>query len=371
MSYFWPALTAFLIGVIITPLLAGVSRRQKWLIPVRDRDVHQKPTPRVGGLAILLAFLIVVLITNQIHPELFAQFNFPFAIAGWSIDKRLLGIIGAAVVLVGVMLIDDIRGLSAWTKLAVQILVSLIIIASGIGIIYLNNPFGNTIYLDTIRIPVALSGVTYHIDVIADLVLMVWLILMMNAVNFLDGLDGLAGGIGLIALVVLFVLSLALGQPATALVAAIFGGALLGFLPYNFRRAKAFLGDSGAMLIGLLLGVLAVISGAKFASVLLVLGVAVIDAAVVIVVRLVRGKNPLTTPDQNHLHHRLLKAGFSAGQSVAILWTVALVFGLLGLLMSGRTKIIALGWLIATVSAIIGLASILSLRRRNGRTRQS
>lgn len=367
----WPSLIALALTALITPLLGKLSRKKHWLLPVRDRDVHEQPTPRVGGLALLISFLLVVIVWNFIHPEQFAQFNFPFALGGWSIDKRLLGILAGATILVIVMLIDDIRGLSAWTKLATQILVGLVIIASGIGLVYINNPFGNTIYLNSWQIPVTLSGVTYHIAVWGDLVLMIWLVLMMNALNFLDGLDGLAGGVGMIALVILIALSLSLAQPATALVAGIFAGALLGFLPYNLHKAKAFLGDSGAMLIGFILAVLGVISGAKFATILLVLGVAVIDAMLVIFIRLSLGKNPLTTPDQNHLHHRLLKAGFSVRQSVAILWTLALVFGGLGIFMSGRSKVLALGWLIITVVAIIGLASLLTYRRVYAGTRKS
>ena len=215
----------------------------------------------------------------------------------------------------------------------------MILIVSGIGIVYLNNPFGLAINLDTVKIPVQIGASVYHLVFWADLLLLIWVSLIMNATNFIDGLDGLAGAISLISGLILLVLSLSVSQGATALLAAVFVGAIIGFLPFNLPKAKLFLGDTGSMFLGLMLAVLSLISGGKLATLLLVFGLVILNALYVVVKRTIQGLNPMTNPDQTHLHHRFLQAGFSPTSTLILISSFSLAFGLAGILTGGQLKI--------------------------------
>lgn len=313
---------------------------------MRERDLHDKPTPRLGGVAIVVSFLVIMLILAFLTQSANTDFGFPFAIFGISIDKRLLGIIIATLFLSTVMLFDDLKGLNPFFKLAVQIISAVILIASGIGILYLNNPFGLTIYLDSLKIPLLIGSDVYHIVFWADLVFMLWFLLLTNATNFIDGLDGLAGTLATIGAITLLFVSKSNAQEATALLSAVFAGAIIGFLPWNLPKAKIFLGDVGSMFIGLMLAVLTVITGGKLATILLVFGLVIIDALYVVIKRILRGKNPFSTPDQSHIHHRFLKAGFSPVSTLLTITFISLLFALSSLLAGGRLKIYLIGVLI-------------------------
>jgi len=361
MLLFWGILAAVL-SFSLTWWLRRYSLKNKVaLAPIRDRDQHRTPIPRIGGVAIVASFLLVMIIIAAVLPANATDFGFPFSIFGISVDKRLLGILIATVFLSAVMLFDDLEGVPAYLKLASQIISAVILIGAGVGIIYLNNPFGLAIALDTVKIPFAIGASVYHFVLFADLLFVLWVVLMTNATNFIDGLDGLASSISLIAAVILIFLSLKVDQPATALMAAVFAGAIAGFLPLNLPRAKIFLGDTGSMFLGLMLAVLTIISGGKLATVLLVFGLVILDAIYVILKRLVRGKNPLTNPDQSHLHHRFLRAGFSPTSTLIVISVISLLFGLAGLVTGGQTKIYLIG-ILAVLSILLFI--ILDLRAK-------
>ncbi|GFP33632.1 UDP-GlcNAc:undecaprenyl-phosphate/decaprenyl-phosphate GlcNAc-1-phosphate transferase, partial [Candidatus Hakubella thermalkaliphila] len=206
---------------------------------------------------------------------------------------------------------DDLRGLTALQKLFWQIVAAVIVVASGIGIDFITNPLGGVIQLDTLRILlVTVNGNPYGISVWGDLLTIFWIVAMINTLNFLDGLDGLAPGVTGIGALVVFGISLASGGPelATALLAIILAGAALGFLPYNFYPARIFLGDSGSMFLGFMIGVVSIIGSAKIATALLVLGFPILDLGWVVIRRLIQRKSPFVA-DRGHLHHRLLDAG--------------------------------------------------------------
>lgn len=306
----------------------------------RERDVHTDPVPRLGGVALFIAFLVTTLFWNIYRPESFAAFNFPFSILNFSIDKRLLGILLGSLVIVIVMAIDDIKGLRPSTKLFWQIVAGLVVIASGVGIDYFRLPLIGDIRLDSIQIPIHIAGVVYHFTLFADLFLLLWLVLLMNALNFLDGLDGLATGISWVAALSIVVLSMtaAVNQPATALLALILFGAISGFVPWNWHKAKMFLGDSGSIFLGFILGVLSVIAGSKVATLGLVLGLPILDSLVVIINRIWHGQNPFTTADQTHLHHRLIKAGIAVPQAVLYYVSLSALFGILALVSNTLIK---------------------------------
>jgi UDP-GlcNAc:undecaprenyl-phosphate GlcNAc-1-phosphate transferase len=237
---------------------------------------------------------------------------------------------------------DDLKGAPAIWKFLAQVVAGLILVFAGIGIVSLNNPFGNTIFLDSVKWPVKIGADTYHIVFWADLLLIVWTGLLMNATNFIDGLDGLAGGLGFIAAIVLSFVSFREHQAATGLMAAVFAGSIGGFLLLNVPPAKIFLGDVGSMFIGLMLAVLTFISGGKLATLLLVFGLVILDALYVVIKRIIKGKNPMTTPDQTHIHHRFLRAGLSATSTLILLLGFSVIFGLIGLIFVGRIKLILL-----------------------------
>ena len=188
----------------------------------------------------------------------------------------------------------------------------------------------------------------------------------MNVINFSDGIDGLAGTISAIALLVISILSsrLPVDQPATMLLALIGLGSVLGFLVWNLPPAKIFMGDSGAMFLGYLTAVLAIIAGAKLATTLVVLALPIIDSMIVIIGRLVKGKNPMTHADKSHLHHRLLAAGLTVRQTVLVLCGLSVLFGIAALQNNGIGKITIFIIATAVVLLIVWWSSVKANRRQ-------
>ena len=184
-----------------------------------------------------------------------------------------------------------------------------------------------------------------------------------NVVNWLDGIDGLAGGVSTITLIILFLLSIsqAVAQPANAMLAVVGAGATLGFLVYNLR-GKVFLGDTGSMFLGFLIGVIAIISGGKVATAFLVLAIPFLDALVVVVTRLVKGQSPFLA-DRRHLTHRLLDRGLKQWQIIALFYCLSLIFGLVAL----NTQTLGKFW--AILSAI-GIMALFVLLYSHGAKRQ-
>ena len=361
MSYILTLLITFILSVVLTGVVRSFALSRGLVFAPRARDSHKKPLPRIGGVAIFTSFLLVSLIYfAAIAP------GAEIAQGHWfGLDKKIVGIWLASLVVVTVMLIDDLKGLSALVKLFFQLIAVGVIIASGIGIDFLSNPFGPAINLNSVYIPVNLFGTTYHFSLWSDLLTAVWLIGMMNVVNFIDGVDGLAAGISAIAAVVLFFLSLGVGQPAVAIISIILAAATLGFLLWNFYPAKIFMGDCGSMFLGLMLVVLPLISGGKLATAFLVLGFAIVDGLIVAAVRLLRGKNPLTTPDKTHLHHRFLAAGFTVPQAVLSMYLIAALFGWVALRTTTLNKIIASTILVILVAVLILVLNFIKKRRQN------
>jgi len=178
---------------------------------------------------------------------------------------------------------------------------------------------------------------------------------MMYTTKLLDGVDGLVSGLGLIGAVVIFLFtsSTQYFQPDIAMAAWIFAAACLGFLVLNFNPAKIYLGEGGSLFIGYVLGVLAIISGAKISIALLIMGLPILDVVWTILRRLMKGKNPFRLADRQHLHHRLLDLGLSARKTVFIFYIFAAVFGLSGLILQSRGKIIALFVLLVLMLLIV------------------
>jgi UDP-N-acetylmuramyl pentapeptide phosphotransferase/UDP-N-acetylglucosamine-1-phosphate transferase len=211
-----------------------------------------------------------------------------------------------------------------------------------------------------------MDGIVYHLTIVADLVSFFWLLGMTYTTKLLDGLDGLVSGVTAIgALVVFGVTQLAdVQQAGTGAVALALAGACLGFLVFNFYPARIFLGEGGSLLCGFLLGSLAIVSGGKIATALLIMGIPILDVVWVIFRRLVlERRSPLASADRKHLHFRLLDVGLSHRGAVLFLYALTAVFGSATLFVRGTAKLAVLGCL-AIVMVLLGVWLVVRLRKR-------
>jgi UDP-GlcNAc:undecaprenyl-phosphate GlcNAc-1-phosphate transferase len=321
-------LLAFLIAIAISASVTPVVRKfalDRGIVDKPDgkRKIHTKPIAYLGGVAIYISFLASL--AMWLHPS-----------------RQLIALVLGCTILVVVGVIDDIKPMSAWTKLGWQFVAAMVALSGGIGITTITNPFGGVIDLNWGRMSATFFSFEFHITPIANLLSILWMVGLANTINFLDGLDGLAGGVSAIAALILFLLSAGprVAQPEVALIAIILAGATLGWLPYNFYPAKIFMGDSGSYFLGLTLAMLAIYSGAKLATAVLVLGFPIIDAVWVVTRRLANGTSPFKA-DKLHFHHLHIDAGFSQRKAVLILYALTLTFGASALLISPLAKVVS------------------------------
>lgn len=333
------AVAAFLLVFLLTFGVRAFCFKMGWLDYPEARRIHTRPTPRLGGVGIFLGFVLASLLfyspgsTNEL-------------IIYWLL-------IAAGALMVLVHMIDDIIGLSPLIKIIAQSVAVLIMLGPWDGLFYgvllfgFNNPFGAsvvhastpwyqqpTIFLFIHPLsPLAHAAITFA-AIPAVLLTWFWIVGMMNTVNWIDGMDGLATGVVAIAGLFITLISVLLKQDSIAILSAIFTGATLGFLPHNWNPAKIFMGDTGSMFLGLGLAVLSIMGGAKLASALMVLGIPVLDVAVVIINRIRRGQRPWHF-DMSHLQNRLMATGLSVRQICYVLYGFSLVFGFLAFLLSG------------------------------------
>ena len=328
---------AFALSAGLTPLVRRFALSRGIVdAPSSERKIHKHEIAYLGGVAIFAAFVVTVGIFLPLTRQLGAL---------------LLGC--AILVVVGV--IDDVRDLPPWVKLAGQFLAAGVALAGGIGITAVTNPFGGVIDLSWGRMTFDLLGIEFHISPIANTLSLLWMVGLANTINFLDGLDGLACGTSGIAALVMFGLAIMphVGQPAVALLAIILAGAAFGFLPYNFFPARIFMGDSGAYFLGLTLAMLSIYSGAKLATAALVLGFPIVDALWAATRRLAKRTSPFRA-DRQHFHHLLLDAGMTQRQAVLTLYAVAGIFGWVALTVGSFAKLIALIVLMFLMAVSIG-----------------
>lgn len=317
----------FVISLFLTPLVSRLMKRWRIVDEPRaeERKIHRKKIPLGGGLAIFASFFLVALSVG--------------GKMGISVEAGYLWalFLGGLILMLGGLL-DDKYNLSAGKQLIAPVAAALVIIAFGIGPEAITSPFGGV--FDFSRF--AWGDWLW----LADLLLFIWLMVMMFTTKLLDGLDGLTAGIVCIGALMIAFLSLQAKwyQPDLALLAFIFSGAVLGFLAWNWHPAKIFLGEGGSLFLGFMLGCLAVISGGKIATTLLVMGVPMLDMARVIIRRLQKGR-PIYLGDSEHLHFRLLRSGLTQRQAVLLLYSLAFLFGLTTLFLQSRQKLMALAFL--------------------------
>jgi UDP-N-acetylmuramyl pentapeptide phosphotransferase/UDP-N-acetylglucosamine-1-phosphate transferase len=313
-------LTAFAISAILVRQTIPFARARGLLDQVGGRRVNPNRLPRIAGPAILLAFLAGLAMSWILGVDRFADER-----------NRILLLIPAAILLVGVMIVDDIRGIRPLPKLLVQIGVALIVV----GPYAFDRTWG--IAINQLNLPV--QGTVRFGPAVAIVFSIFWIVGMMNTINLIDGLDGLAGSLTLVACAILFLHTYFWPrddpQFTISLLPAALGGAVLGFLLYNWHPARIILGDAGAYFLGLALAVTAIIGGAKIATTLLALGLPILDVAWVAISRVQRGTS-VVQADRGHLHHRLLDLGWSQARIVASVAGASLAFGIASLLLPNR-----------------------------------
>lgn len=299
--------------------------------------IHKKPIPRGGGVPLFLGVLIAGLfflppgnITNSIF----------FA--------------GFIMLVIGVL--DDIQNsrskdVSPYIRFLVNIITAVIVVGAGVSINFVTNPFaGGLIYLDTIRVP--LLGI-----LVSDFVSVLWLIWVMNMVNWSKGVDGQMPGVVAIAAIVIGLLSLKLNPTGAStgfidvILSFAIAGAALGFLVFNFHPAKIFPGY-GATGIYLFLGVVSILSSAKLATAVLVMGVPTVDAIFTIIRRVINKKSPFKH-DNRHLHHNLLKLGYSQRQIALFYWLISAILGIISLTLDSKSKAFAIMMLTVVTGGIL------------------
>jgi UDP-GlcNAc:undecaprenyl-phosphate/decaprenyl-phosphate GlcNAc-1-phosphate transferase len=315
-SYVVVLVATALTTLALTPVVRRVAIRIDAVVAPDERRVHERPTPTLGGIAMVGGLLVGMLVAWRI--DAFDQV--------FSGNTEPLGVVIAAVMMVTVGAIDDLREVSAPAKVAGIVLPASVLVLSGVSILVLRIPFQGTFLLS--------SDWSYLLSV-------VWVVGMANAINLIDGLDGLAAGIVSIASGAFFLYSLRLVDEGLLaegnigpLLAVIVLGMCIGFLPFNVHPARIFMGDGGALTLGLLLAASTMVVGGRtdqpfsgqsfffFAPLfipLVILGVPILDTLFAIVRRATRRKG-VATADKDHLHHRLMRLGHGHWRSVLILW---------------------------------------------------
>ena len=302
---------AFLITLGLTPAAKSLAYKIGAIdVPKDKRRVHKRPIPRLGGLAIYYGFLVSILFFSNI-------------------DRQLIGIIAGSLLIVGVGIIDDVKQLRAGIKLVVQICAALIVAFSGVRVAALSMP------------AVIVPGGIISLGVFSIPITVLWIVGVTNAVNLIDGLDGLAAGICSIATFSLFFIAILAGESSVAILAAALAGSCMGFLPYNFNPAKIFMGDTGSTFLGYMLSIICIQGLFKgyvvisFIVPFLILGLPIFDTTYAIL-RRIKNKKPIMSPDRGHLHHRLIDMGLSQKQTVAILYVIAMILGLSAVMVVGQ-----------------------------------
>lgn len=310
-------LAAIILAVILTPAVKRFAFFVGAVDKPNQRKVHTRLMPRLGGLAIFLAFVGAFFIIAPMMVDL-----------NWKVASALL-MGGSLIVLVGAF--DDKFDLSPKTKLAVELVAALIIVFYGdIQIDLVNLPFGDSFETKWLSVPLTIF----------------WIVGVTNAVNLIDGLDGLAAGVSGIANATILVMAVMMGNVTVILFSALLLGSIIGFLFYNFHPAKIFMGDSGALFLGFCLATLSVL-GFKQATLvsfivpILILGVPLSDTFFAIVRRRLN-KMPISVADKNHLHHCLLQLGFGHRNTVLVIYGISLFFGLCAILLSQTSQWVTL-----------------------------
>ena len=310
-----------ILSFLLTPPVKRLAHRIGAIdVPKDARRMHKKPIPRLGGLAIYISFVIVSLVLGQ-----------------WNMQNFTILIGSAILVVLGIF--DDRNALSAKFELITN-----------------PNLFSGELYVKfgALAIPITI----------------IWIVAITNAVNLIDGLDGLAVGVSAIACMTMLAVSLLIGEVPIAILLAVLAGACVGFMPFNLNPASIFMGDTGSTFLGFMLATLSIQGMFKvyaiisFAVPFLILGLPIFDTAFAFTRRILSGRSPFS-PDRGHVHHRLIDMGFNQKQTVAILYIISTVLGLLAVVLttSGEYRAIVMV-LVVLITCVVGGGIYLSAERR-------
>ncbi len=321
-------LLATAISYCTTPLVKRAAQKMGAMdIPKDGRRMHDHPIPRMGGLAIAIAFLLTALLTVKL-------------------DRQLQGILLGSIVILVLGVLDDCLTLRALPKFIVQIVAACIVVAHGCTIRYVTNP-------------IQVSGDPWlDLGIFSGPLTVLWIVTITNAVNFIDGLDGLAVGVSAIATAFMLVIALQVSELSVAIILACLLGGCLGFIPYNFSKAQIFMGDTGSTFLGFLLASLSIKGLFKLYAVIsfvvpfLILGVPFVDITFAVLRRISKGQNPMQA-DRGHIHHRLIDMGFSQKQTVVIAYILTGILGLAAVLLTNSTGVKAMIVLGATLIVMV------------------
>jgi UDP-GlcNAc:undecaprenyl-phosphate/decaprenyl-phosphate GlcNAc-1-phosphate transferase len=307
---------SMLCGTLLTPLVRRLAHHFGVLDHARSsRKIHGEPIPRLGGIAIVIAFyvpLIGLLLFHSGVGTFFLQER-----------ERVIGLFAGGIAIALLGLYDDLRGANATKKFVVQFAVALLLYALGFRFDVIASPFGEPIALGWLSLPLTL----------------LWIAGVINAMNLIDGLDGLAGGVALVAVVTTFLVSLQRAHPLMMLFSAALAGSIVGFLFYNFNPASIFMGDTGSMFLGFVLAATAMQTNQKASTAVAILipaialGLPIMDTLLAMARRWFRGR-PLFQPDKEHIHHKLMARGLSHRQAVLVLYGLCVLLGAVALVLT-------------------------------------
>jgi UDP-GlcNAc:undecaprenyl-phosphate GlcNAc-1-phosphate transferase len=347
---------AVVVSLILTPLIGYIARKLKFIAyppSMRDGDklsdfrhLEKPPTPLLGGLAVLIPLIILILINVKLTPTL------------------MYFLTGIGIIIIGGVL-DDKFEISYKKQMIFQTIAALLIVCSSLNLNYITNPFNGVWNLNWWQFTETFYNIPLSIVFPGDLILLVWILGCINAVKWVSGADGLMEGTSFFSTLTLFIISLRISNTSAATISIIFGGLIIGFLFYNFYPARIRSGSSGKTAYGFILAVLSVMSGTKFAVGIIILMLPLLDFLWVIIGR-IRTHKPqsisglMQISDQTHLHHRLLKLGLNETQVALLEYLFSAILGAIGLVASGAmTAFIWLGSGILTLIALIIISKML------------
>ena len=336
-------LLAFIVAFMATPWSIKLANKIGAVdIPKDERRMHQNKMPKLGGVAVIAGFLISIIyllfvVTIEGSVNIFGQENY---------IKKLIGILLGIIVITITGILDDVKTLKPYQKLFGQVLAAVIVIAFGLQI-------------DAINVS-NLPQIGFNKG-LSIFITLIWIVGITNAINLMDGLDGLSSGISLISCISLLIIFALNNSPMVAILTiSSLIGALVGFLPFNFAPAKTFIGDTGSNFLGFMLSVISILGVAKTYTIavivlpMLVLGLPILDVVWAIIRRIIKGKSikAIFRADNEHVHHKQVKRGFTQKQAVLILYGASAIFGMFAIILfdSGIWK--AISFLLMVVAAV-------------------
>lgn len=323
-----PAMVSLVISSITTFLTIKFAKKLKIFDNPKTRkhpaSIHHKPIPRGGGIPIFLSIVTTSLLFL-------------------TLDKKLIAILAGGTLIALIGFLDDRKDINPYVRLATQFLAAGFVVASGIGIAFVSNPFGSGIInLSSPKITFEILGAERSIWVLSVVFGLFWIVGLMNAVNWSSGVDGQLSGFTAIAALFIALLSLRFSaditQWSTTTLASIILGAYLGFLPWHIYPQKIMPGFGGSTLAGYMLAIISILATAKVGTLLMVLAVPIADASYTILRRLRAGRSPVWG-DRGHLHHKLIDRGWSKQNIALLYWAITGILGIIALYLNAQQKL--------------------------------